>query len=600
MEWYVARDGETYGPFSLDEMRNGVRSGELRAEDLVWSSVTPDWVRASEIVDFWIEKPILPIAPVVAGGEPAPAKPEVDASSTPKSQSNPSRANLVVRHWRGELSLAQAYWGIGLLLSVGVIALATAIGKGLSSVHINARAGSAILVVFLLLLSVFAVWQVIGIWRAAGNHIARTGKYFWACAVRLVVIISVIRGGADFVNVLGPMLSESSKVAMGVENTPAYQLRLLRAATEVELSGGMPFGTAAGLKSLLDAAPTVKIIHLNSFGGRVGEGYEVYKIVRQRGLITYTSTNCVSACTIAFLAGTDRFLASGGKLGFHSANFGGLDEKVLPEINAEIRQTLKLHGVAQWFIEKALTTRGDSVWYPTHNELIEAGVVTKIVDSAQFGFSGIAQWKDRDAIERDLTQIPIYAVMKENDPEGFKALATRYSDGVQAGRSINEIVQEVQTTLTDEVLPRYLQTGPDVELIAYWKSQIAEMEYLNKTDATRCVEFLFPELRQKDFNLTKLVPDALVQQDLGALAALVRATAQDPVRGTGVNVEEDVRATIDRMSAENPQANQVLLDPQKYLGQPKLVCTVLTSFYQQVLALPPDRSGPMLRELASK
>jgi hypothetical protein len=35
----------------------------------------------------------------------------------------------------------------------------------------------------------------------------------------------------------------------------------------VELSGAMPPGTAVALRSLLDAAPAVKLVHLNSDGG---------------------------------------------------------------------------------------------------------------------------------------------------------------------------------------------------------------------------------------------------------------------------------------------------------------------------------------------
>jgi hypothetical protein len=39
----------------------------------------------------------------------------------------------------------------------------------------------------------------------------------------------------------------------------------------------MPVGTADALKTLLDAAPTVKVVHLNSIGGKVAEGFQVYQ-----------------------------------------------------------------------------------------------------------------------------------------------------------------------------------------------------------------------------------------------------------------------------------------------------------------------------------
>lgn len=37
MDWYVARDGETFGPFPFEVMIKGIRDGELTPQDLVWS-----------------------------------------------------------------------------------------------------------------------------------------------------------------------------------------------------------------------------------------------------------------------------------------------------------------------------------------------------------------------------------------------------------------------------------------------------------------------------------------------------------------------------------------------------------------------------------
>ena len=232
--------------------------------------------------------------------------------------------------------------------------------------------------------------------------------------------------------------------------------------------------------------------------------------------------------------------------------------------------------------------------------MLEAGVVTKIVNSDQFGLSGIGGWRDTDSIERKLGELPVFVVIKENDPEGFKVLASHYSTGVQAGRSINEIVRETQAVLTTEVLPKYLRRGPDFELVAYWKTQIREMEHLGKADARRCVEYLFPELRQNDYNLTKLLPEALIKDDISSLGDLIRATVRNPISERNVTIEQDVQYVIDRVTTVNPHAMEVLAEPRKYAGQPMLVCSTLMDFYKQILMLPVQRSGPILREIVSK
>src|SRR5215470_4514108 len=75
-QWYVARGGETYGPFSSDQMAEGARSGELTRDDLVWFEGMAYWLPAGRVPELWP-------APERA---PAPAAPPIDrASAVPAS-----------------------------------------------------------------------------------------------------------------------------------------------------------------------------------------------------------------------------------------------------------------------------------------------------------------------------------------------------------------------------------------------------------------------------------------------------------------------------------------------------------------------------------
>lgn len=47
-EYFIARNGEKIGPFSLD----GLRNQGLRRNDLVWSKGMPDWARAHTIPEL--------------------------------------------------------------------------------------------------------------------------------------------------------------------------------------------------------------------------------------------------------------------------------------------------------------------------------------------------------------------------------------------------------------------------------------------------------------------------------------------------------------------------------------------------------------------
>ena len=143
----------------------------------------------------------------------------------------------------------------------------------------------------------------------------------------------------------------------------------------------MPYGTANALKAILDAGPDIKVVHLNNGGGWIAEGEKIAQMIRARKITTYTTTECSSACTIAFLGGASRYLSSKGRLGFHSASFGSIDAKDVPEFNVDFRRALRENGVPSSFIDKAMRTASTSMWYPTHKELKTAGIITHSVDA---------------------------------------------------------------------------------------------------------------------------------------------------------------------------------------------------------------------------
>ena len=48
-EWYYASGGQQYGPVMLQTLRDLVRSGQVRATDLVWTAGMPQWTAAQAV-----------------------------------------------------------------------------------------------------------------------------------------------------------------------------------------------------------------------------------------------------------------------------------------------------------------------------------------------------------------------------------------------------------------------------------------------------------------------------------------------------------------------------------------------------------------------
>jgi hypothetical protein len=615
-EWYIARNGETYGPFTFDELTARICEEGLRREDLVWCAGMADWQPAGDVVGLWLPPPVrAPATPTTPpGGQDPSQRRDFEVAPQEKNflderennvalletQKEPSREpGIIMRHWRGEFSLPLAYWGIGVFLTLLVVAFSHVFGEWLAQANLPPIGVGVALMSFLSFLCMMTIWQLVGVWRAAGNHTKSTGRSVWGNLARLAVLLGALRAIADFSTVIWPMLSESAILASGRDDTPAHQLRLLRNGTEVELAGGMPFGTADALGKLLDAAPGVRVVHLNSIGGRVGEGYLIYELIRDRKLASYTATDCVSACTIAFLGGSERYLSSKARLGFHSMSFAGFDHKQVPEINAELRRMLAKHGAPPWFVDKALSTAASSMWYPSHKELTAAKIVTRIVDPDQFAISGIVNWRDTDALERGLISIPFYAVVRDNDPDAFKKIVSRVSDAIKLGKSGPELTQDVHAVFVAEILPKYLQVAPDGVIQRYWRSQLAEMDHLRKSDPALCMAFVFPELRREGFNVNKLVPAELLAEDIASLTELIERAIRTPSRQKPANLDEEFAAVTTRISKRMPAAQEILSEPTKYFHDPKTLCGALLAFYTEILNLPVSRSGAMLRSIAT-
>jgi len=77
------------------------------------------------------------------------------------------------RHWRGELTLAQAYWGVGLLLSLVAAGLSYGFGQWLGEANLSPVGVGVALVLFLSSLCVVTVWQLLG--NLAGSRPSNDG-----------------------------------------------------------------------------------------------------------------------------------------------------------------------------------------------------------------------------------------------------------------------------------------------------------------------------------------------------------------------------------------------------------------------------------------
>lgn len=273
MSWYIARGGEPRGPFAEDTFRAWAAAGDIRPEDLVLRSGDPAWREARAVPGLLPPRgPSAPSGPLVAS--PKGLAEGAATTETPPLRPTSREAGDTLReanrnyfrvHWAGDLTLAVSYWVNGLaalLLLSGLFALLGTI-DWTESPRLAASSWSAASVLAL----VVGVWHLIGVWRSADKRVSRSGRAGWAAAAKLLVILGALRTVLDVGNAAGPQLAALYDLATGDRETIGHTLRVMRDGSELEISGEVGFGLTTEVEKILDAHPTVRLVHLGSKGG---------------------------------------------------------------------------------------------------------------------------------------------------------------------------------------------------------------------------------------------------------------------------------------------------------------------------------------------
>jgi hypothetical protein len=102
-------------------------------------------------------------------------------------------------------------------------------------------------------------------------------------------------------------------------------------------------------------------------------------LIKARGLSTVVLEQCLSACTIVFLGGKERWIAQNGRLGFHQPAFRGIAEAERRLMIVQEEQRLQKFGLSRAFAEKANSATPASMWIPEKDELLREHVVTRVI-----------------------------------------------------------------------------------------------------------------------------------------------------------------------------------------------------------------------------
>lgn len=504
------------------------------------------------------------------------------------------QSNFLLRFWRGDVSLALSFWVVAPVVIALAFALPEGVGWLVRRQEFNPFTVLAAIVVIWAIVVLAQLFLTVGIWRAATGYRAQRmlkgRRDVWGWTAQAVLVV----GGLNLARVLAqaaaPELGEGTRMAfLDDPALPPYSMRLMRDGTEAEISGGLKFGVARDAEALFATAPRLQVVHLNSTGGRVGEAIKLARLIRTRELTTYTAVSCVSACTVIFAAGRQRYLRAGARLGFHRGIFAGTE-------NAEaMRKLLIAAGVAPAFAERAMAQPASSIWYPTEQELIDGRVVTGIVDSYRFAASGFGANASLMVFENALRETSALATLANSEPHLFEELAELYWQGYFAGWSVGRIEDEMRRTKISPFVSRRLPLSDDDVLIDYARLLADQYAALGARDPAACYGFA---TRGGDSRTVALMGPELQAREMALTERILRGKGQRPPPPSEMTATTNINVARALGAQFGPENANLLAEPAKVKpAQYELFCRLVVARFRAIAALPTRQAGDLMSTL---
>jgi hypothetical protein len=290
-------------------------------------------------------------------------------------------------------------------------------------------------------------------------------------------------------------------------------------------------------------------------GGLVQEAKDAGALIRSRGLSTYTSGVCASACTLIFLGGKNRFMKTGAKLGFHSPGLPGISRANMREKLAEEERYLTSLGVSPPFAKKAMGTPTETMWYPTAEELTAAAVVTRVTSGEDFGISGYGTTFSVDSLDQALQTNRLFRALKKSHPEAYQDVLRAELSAFEKGKSSDQLRDET-LPLVSPLISASLQYSSDDALLRLGRLMVKQLDILSHVQGDTCVGYLNGEATAANAALRSL-PVELREEELETQADILESV--DRNRRAPSKAAFDSRLAIALARAQQSVGEDVLL-----------------------------------------
>ena len=305
---------------------------------------------------------------VTAAGEAGDASTE-DAS--------PTLRGFLGVHWRGQLPLARSLWLhavlAGTLAAMAAAALSTQVDVTAGSVR--PLAGLALLAWPLAL--ALQAWGIVGAWRSSGR--GAEGRPAWATLASRALLASL--AALALASAIWHDLPRSpglARLVFGNDPQGEAATSLSADGQRLQLRGWLGLGSAARVQQAAAAAPALRVLEIDSPGGRFQEALQLAGALRGQGWTVRVRGTCLDACTMVLMAGAVRQLLPDAQWGVvrpAPVSFNPLFERLAQRRLAALYTGA---GLPEALVKTGLAMPHDFQWRAAWNDLAATGVATTL------------------------------------------------------------------------------------------------------------------------------------------------------------------------------------------------------------------------------
>lgn len=398
-----------------------------------------------------------------------------------------ARTRVLRQHLAGEFPLAQSLWMHALLVPLplalwlgGVDAWVRLHGSGL---WIDAV---LMLLGWPLVLAIVA-WGVVGTWRSAGWRLrGRPVERLQALAVRAGAVLLAVAALALVGVQAGPRVWPWLQQLVGRDPAGEGTVQVSADGRRLQLRGPLSWGLARKVQAAMAAAPQLRLVTLESSGGRLDEALRIAALVRHRNLPTRAIGACDGLCPLVFLAGSQRQLLPGARLGLQRQAAGDFNPPYQAMVNRDFARVLSAYGFAPHLVTKTLATPPPALWFPERDELAASGLISRPTRPLDVDLPAPQGALLADYAEALLAS-PLWQALEQRFPGAQAMAAQRMFEASPQGA---EAVQAAGYEVVAAQMPGLLaQASPETRWL-FTEVLQAQMAALAAQDAAWCRDLL--------------------------------------------------------------------------------------------------------------